>query len=147
MLIAHLMFSCDGEEFDVVAKKCSGLSVRETDRPYGQLNGRTVGHQTDIKVEILCIEIEVRLARVAAGSVKDQAGVTNAQLDGGVHRVPWGDVVLKAWQVNGPTVLLDVNVRGNGVGRIWVGVGVIVTIEPEMGSGVSHAGLAVRHQL
>ena len=147
MQSAHLMFSCDGEEFNVMAEKCSGLSVSEADRAHGQLNGRTVGHQTDIKVEILCIEIEVRLARAAAGPVKDQASVTNTQLDGGMHRVPWRDVVLKAWQVNGPTVLLDVNVRGYGVGRIWVGVGVIASIQPEMGSRVSHAGLSIRHQL
>ena len=141
------MFSCDGEEFNVMAQKCSGLSVRETDRPYGQLNGRTVSHQTDIKVEILCIEIEVRLAGVPAGSVKDQASVANTQLDRSVHRVAGRDVVLKAGKVNGPTVLLDVNVRGDGVGRVWIGVGMIVAVEPKMGSRVSHGGLAVGHQL
>ena len=141
------MFPCDGEELNVVAKKRSGLSISEPDRPNGQLNGRTEVHQTNVKVKILCVEIKVRLAGVPAGSIKDQASVANTQLDRSVHRVAGRDVVLKAGKVNGPTVLLDVNVRGNGVGRVWVRVGMIVSIEPQMGSGVPHAGLALRHQL
>ena len=145
---AHLMFPCDGEELNVVAKKRSGLSISEPDRPYGQLNGRTEVHQTNVKVKILCVEIEVGLAGVPAGSVKDQASVANTQLDRSVHRVAGRDVVLKAGKVNGPTVLLDVNVRGDGIGRVWIGVGVIVAVvEPKMVSRVSHGGLAVGHQL
>ena len=95
-----------------MAKKRSGLSIRKTDGSYGQLNGRTVGHETDVKVEIFSIEIKIRLAGGSAGSVKDQTGVTNTQLDGRTHRVPWRDVVLEAGEVNGPAVLLDVDIRG-----------------------------------
>ena len=131
-----------------MAKKCSGLPVREPNRPYGQLNGGTVRHQTDVKVEILCIEIEVRLAQVPAGSIEDQASVANTQLDGSTHRISRRDVVLETRKVNGPAVLLDVNVRGNGVGRVWVGIRTVVSIEPKMGSRISDvAGLSIRHQL
>ena len=122
------MFPCDGEELNVMAKKRSGLSISEADRPNGQLNGRTKVHQTNVKVKILCVEIEVRLAGVPAGSVKDQASVTNTQLDGGMHRISWRDVVLEAREVNGPAVLLDVNIRGDGVRRVLIGVGSSVPV-------------------
>ena len=119
-----------------MAKKRSGLSIRKTDGSYGQLNGWTVCHETNIKVEIFSIEIKIRLAGGSAGSVKDQAGVTNTQLDGRTHRVSWRDVVLEAWEVNGPAVLLDVNIRGDGVRRVLIGVGSSLSVQPRLESGI-----------
>ena len=132
----HLVFAGHGKEFNIMAKKRSGLSIRKTDGPYGQLNGWTVCHQTDIKVEIFSIEIKIRLAGGSAGSVKDQAGVTNTQLDGRTHRVSWRDVVLKAREVNGPAVLFDVNIRGDGVRRVLIGVGSSLHVQPRLKSGI-----------
>ena len=132
----HLVFASHGKEFNIMAKKRSGLSIREADGSYGQLNGWTVGHETNIKVEIFSIEIKIRLAGGSAGSVKDQTGVTNTQLDGRTHRVSWRDVVFKAWEVNGPAVLLDVNIRGDGVRRVVIGVGSSLPVQPRLESRI-----------